>query len=438
MPIEPLINIQGLRVIYNQGKSNEVRALEETSLEIYPHEYVIIYGPSGCGKSTLLYSISGLQRPTYGEVIIKGKPLSKMNRREELEFHQTWIGMIFQAFYLIPSLNIIDNVGLPKTFRGEAIKSRREHSVKLLRRFGIAEQMDKFPSELSGGQKQRVAIARSLVNNPEIILADEPVGNLDSESAENVLTILKELNDVDKKTIIMVTHNAEHLSYADRVIYMKDGRIEKEVVNKEKRPPEKIKKQEEEIIPEEKLPQELKMLMSSFRSLSSQQMNILLIPFKAKQLLSHILSELTDEQVSMAEGFVKEYLFNNIDNRQLLSKLDTDLDQGGGGWNLRRAKSFSARVTGLIDQAKHIAEAPDTAHIALSKYLLETFKVHLDGVALDRFRAFLKLRIDSRINRNELLKRFDASRPLGGVGLYRNTAERIVREVEIIMLMKYS
>lgn len=434
---EPIINISHLRVIYNQGKSNEVRALEETNLEIYPEEYVIIYGPSGCGKSTLLYSIAGLQRPTYGDVVIKKKPLSKMTRREEVEFHQTWIGMIFQAFYLIPSLDIIDNVCLPKTFRGEAIKTRRKDGVRLLRRFGIAEQMDKFPSELSGGQKQRVAIARSLVNNPEIILADEPVGNLDSESAQNVLDILKELNEVDKKTVIMVTHNAEHLPYADRIIYMKDGRIEKEVVQKDKRKIEMKKPEIEEQV-EDNVPPELKMLMGSFGSLSSQQMNVLLIPFKAKQLLAHVLSNLTEEQLSMAESFLKEYLFNNIDREQFASKLDTNLDRGGGGWNRKQARNFTERIEALVSQSRTMATNPERAHIELAEYLSHYFSLTLSGVAADRFRAFLKLRTENRINRAELEKRFDAPKNLGGVGLYKNTAERIVREIEIIMLLKYS
>ncbi|TSD01617.1 MAG: Uncharacterized protein Athens071425_346, partial [Parcubacteria group bacterium Athens0714_25] len=225
---EPIIKTKDLRVIYNQGKSNEVRSLEDANVEIYPQEYVIIFGPSGCGKSTLLYSISGLQAPTYGDVFIEGKKLAEMNKKERVNLHRNNIGMVFQAFYLVPSLSIIGNVCLPKSFSGVAKKIREKDGMKLLQRFSIAEQATKFPNELSGGQKQRVSIARSLINNPQIILADEPVGNLDSESAENVLRILKELNEIDKKTIILVTHNPEHLHFADRIIHMKDGRIVRE------------------------------------------------------------------------------------------------------------------------------------------------------------------------------------------------------------------
>src|SRR3990172_3399673 len=195
---EPIIDIRNLQVIYNKGKSNEVRSLEDINVKIFPQEYVTIYGPSGCGKSTLLYTISGLQSATFGEVFVEGKDIAKISKKEMVELHQTGIGMIFQAFYLISSIKILDNVCLPKIFRGEDMVVRRQEGMKLLRRFGIAEQSAKFPNELSGGQKQRVAIARSLINNPQKILGDEPVGNLDSESAINVLQILKELNEIDK------------------------------------------------------------------------------------------------------------------------------------------------------------------------------------------------------------------------------------------------
>ena len=151
--MEPLISVDKLRIIYNQGKSNEMRALEETNVDIFPKEYVIIYGPSGCGKSTLLYSIAGLQKPTYGDITIEGKDFSKMTQKEMLELHQIGIGLVFQAFYLIPSLTILDNVCLPRAFRGERVSERRKVGIQLLRRFGIVEQADKYPSQLSGGQK---------------------------------------------------------------------------------------------------------------------------------------------------------------------------------------------------------------------------------------------------------------------------------------------
>jgi putative ABC transport system ATP-binding protein len=206
------------------------------------------------------------------------------------------------------------------TFKGASLKQRRETAMKLLHRFNIAEQAYKFPSQLSGGQKQRVAIARSLINDPKIILADEPVGNLDSESSLNVMKIIKELNEVDKKTIILVTHNSEHLVYGDRVISMQDGKIIKEEINKEKRPPEANagagSSEESETSPE------LKMLMRAFSGLTPQQAGALLVPYKSRQLLSHILSELTEEQLNLADNFLKELIYENIDIVGLELNLD--------------------------------------------------------------------------------------------------------------------
>lgn len=433
---EPIITVDQLRVIYNQGKSNEVRSLDGVSVDIFDQEYVIIFGPSGCGKSTLLYGISGLQAPTYGTVRVGGKELAKMTKKEKVRFHQSSIGMVFQAFYLIPTLTVLDNVCLPKVFKGEDLKERREAAMQLLRRFGIAEQADKFPSQLSGGQKQRVAIARSLVNNPDIILADEPVGNLDSESAQNVLEILRELNEVDKKTVIMVTHNAEHLYYADRVIHMKDGKKVSEEIIREKRPKEAIRK-EVEYKPEE-ISSELKILMRTFKNLSLQQVGVLLIPFKAKQLLAHILGELTEEQMSAAEALLKDFLFHNIDADSFQEKLDADLDDGGAGWNKHRVQTFTGRIQAILGQAEKVAAESEAALIELSNYLTNLFHLKLDDEALLRFRSFLKLRIENRIDRFGLHQRLDAPRTLGGVGLYKGTADKVVREIEMIMLLKYS
>lgn len=435
---DPLIVIDKLRVIYNRGKPNEMRALEETNLVIYPHEYVIIFGSSGCGKSTLLYSISGLQSATYGSVIIKGKVIAEMNERETLDLHQTMLGMVFQAFYLIPSLNILDNVCLPRVFRGESLSERKKSGFGLLRRFGIAEQGDKMPNQLSGGQKQRVAIARSLVNNPDIILADEPVGNLDSESAQNVLDILKELNDVDKKTIIMVTHNPDHLIYADRVIHMKDGRVIKEQVFKEKRPVIKENKIESLLAEDTEENSELKILMNSFKNLLPQQVDMLLIPFKAKQLLTHLLSELSDEQVSMAEAFMKELLFKNIDLSTFTGRLDLELDQGGAGWNKLRAMKFAKRVQSILDMTQALHTTTDAGAVALGAYLEKEFHLSLNDASRLRLQAALKLRLESAIGQIGLSRKLDKSFIQGGVGLRRDTVEKMTREIEIIMLLKYS
>ncbi len=433
---EPIIQVDHLKVIYNKGKQNEVRSLFDVSVKIYPKEYVIIYGPSGCGKSTLLYSMSGLQAPTEGQVTVEGRNLSQISKKDMVELHQVGIGMVFQAFYLIASLSVLENVCLPKVFRGEPTDKRQEEGIKLLHRFSIVEQAKKFPSELSGGQRQRVSIARSLINNPQIIFADEPVGNLDSESSENVMRILKELNEVDKKTIILVTHNPEHLHFADRIIYMKDGRVVKEEVNTEKRP---IEAKDIPDVKYEELSNEMKLLMRTFKNLSLAQIGSLMVPFKANQLMSHILSELSHEQIQVAESYLKEFLFKNIDAETLFHDLDMKYENGGADWNKRRAESFISRVSEITNISRALTEKNETeSSKMLVNYLVELFKLKVDKEEEVTLVAFLRLRIRNKIDREELEKKLDAPKKVGGMGMHSITAEKVSREVEIIMLMKYS
>lgn len=434
--IEPIIKVQNLHVIYNKGKSNEVRSLVDVSVSIYPHEYIIMYGPSGCGKSTLLYSMSGLQLPTSGEVKVKGQDISKMKKKELVALHQTGIGMIFQAFYLISSLTILDNVCLPKVFCGEDRKSRRARGMDLLRRFSLIEQAHKFSNQLSGGQQQRVSIARSLVNDPDIIFADEPVGNLDSESAENVLKILKDLNEIDKKTIIMVTHNPEHLIYADRILHMKDGQIISEEINKDKRPREALLEEDNKL--PNAISTELKLLTRIFKNFSPQQIGSLLVPFKAKQIMAHLLMQLTDEQVSSAENFLKDLLFKNIDIKTFKHNLDLNFDAGGAGWNKLRAASFSRRIEEIIKHTNALTEDYHSAVRPLAQYLIELFKLSLDIEAENRLTSFLLLRIENKIDAFQLQEKLDLPIAKGGVGLYKNTAGKIAKEIETIMLLKYT
>jgi putative ABC transport system ATP-binding protein len=432
---DSIIKAEQLKVIYNEGKSNEVRSLDDVSLEIFPQEYLIVHGPSGCGKSTLMYSIAGLQLPTSGEISINGKPLSKMKMRDKLEVHQDVIGMIFQAFYLIESLSVLDNVCLPMTFKGASLKERKKEAMRLLQRFGIAEQAHKFPNQLSGGQKQRVAIARSLINNPKIILADEPVGNLDSESSLNVMKIIKELNEVDKKTIILVTHNAEHLHYGDRIITMRDGKIINEEINKEKRPPEAAEKDMAEMI--KNISPELRILMRAFKSLTPQQVGTLLVPYKSRQLLSHIISELTEEQLGVADRLLVEFLYKNIDEKSLAESLDKNESDGGANWDKRKAKSFAERAKEITWQSEFVRNNPEKSPVVLSEYIINLFDLNIDPEIKKRLIALLKDRVENKIDFIETRKQIDLPRIMGGLGIYKSTSERIAREIEVIMLLSY-
>lgn len=223
--MEPLIKIENLSVIYDRGLPSEMTAINNINADINPKEFVIIFGPSGCGKSTLLYSISGMETEYIGKILITGKSIHDLNQTELAKFRRDKVGLVFQSFNLIPSLNVLMNTVLPQIFKGGNRLTRARKAKKLLARFNILNLANRLPQFLSGGQQQRVAIARSLINEPSIILADEPLGNLDSKSALEVMKIFEELNQREGKTVIMVTHEALYLKYAEKIIYMKDGEI---------------------------------------------------------------------------------------------------------------------------------------------------------------------------------------------------------------------
>lgn len=267
-------------------------------------------------------------------------------------------------------------------------------------------------------------------------MADEPVGNLDSESAENVLQILKGLNEVDKKTIILVTHNPDHLVYADRILYMKDGRIVSEQINKDKRP---LKALQEEVAKEpDIITNELKLLMRTFKNFSPQQASSLLVPYKAKQLMAYLLAQLTDEQIDSAENYLKDLLFKNIDISTFKKSLDLDFNNGGAGWNKLRAQSFTLRINSMLLLSQALAEDYQKALIPFADYLIDLLDVKIKDKAKTRLVAFLRMRLENAIDVFGLQERLDAPVSVGGVGLYKNTSERMVREIEMIMLLKFS
>lgn len=203
----------------------EVYALNGVTMKIDKGEFVAIMGPSGSGKSTLLNMIGCLDKPTSGEVIIDGVEISKLNDRQLTELRRDTIGFVFQQYNLIPTLTALENVELPMIFKGINKWEREERAKELLKLVGI-DEMDRRPLELSGGQQQRVAIARALANNPQILLCDEPTGNLDTKSGEVVMQIIKELNEKEGVTVVLVTHDPSLSEYANRVVRIKDGVID--------------------------------------------------------------------------------------------------------------------------------------------------------------------------------------------------------------------
>lgn len=222
----PVIRITNLSKKFMLGDI-EVQALESVSLEVYSGEFICFFGPSGCGKSTLMSMIAGLQPPSTGSILIRGEDLAKMSTNDLANHRRTKIGMVFQAFNLIQNMNVMENIALPLTFARISKSRRLKRAENLLEIVAMSKYKNRTPSQLSGGQQQRIAIARSLVANPWIILADEPTGNLDSKSANDVMRLLISLNRKSKRTVILITHNPEYTQYADRIFWMQDGRVVK-------------------------------------------------------------------------------------------------------------------------------------------------------------------------------------------------------------------
>ena len=218
-----MIKLTGINKIY---RTNEIEtlALENVNLDVIKGEFVSIMGPSGCGKSTLLNIMGLLDAPSSGKIEINGTSVESMKDKELAAFRNKTLGFVFQSFHLINSLNVIDNVELPLLYRKMAAKERTRLAKEVLERVGLSHRMRHMPTQLSGGQCQRVAIARAIVGNPEIILADEPTGNLDSKMGAEVMELLHKLNKEDGRTIVMVTHNEEQAKQTSRTIRIFDGR----------------------------------------------------------------------------------------------------------------------------------------------------------------------------------------------------------------------
>ncbi len=227
MDPEVVVKLDNVWKIYKTGKI-EYPALRGLNLQVKEGEFVSVMGPSGSGKSTLLNIIGALDRPTKGKVVIAGRDLSSLDDEELAVFRRKVIGFVFQTFNLIPRLTAAENVEVPMIANGVPIRDRVKRAIMLLRIVGMEEFAHHKPMELSGGQQQRVAIARALANNPKIILADEPTGNLDTANKKVVMHLLKKLNKEQGKTIIVVTHDPEVAAIADRIVYIRDGKIVKE------------------------------------------------------------------------------------------------------------------------------------------------------------------------------------------------------------------
>jgi putative ABC transport system ATP-binding protein len=423
MAVKPIISIKNMSVVYNRGLSTEFQALKNVSLDIYEKEYVIFFGPSGSGKSTLMYTIAGLETPTKGEVSVKGsRNLSELPEEELMEYHRNFVGMIFQAFYLVPTLSAEGNIELPMVFRGIDPNVRKKTSKTLMDRFGIASYKDNLPTGMSGGQQQRVAIARSLVNNPSLVLADEPVGNLDSENAAVVVDLIADLNKTDNKTVIHVTHDPRHLSRADRVFYIKDGEIVRVVVNRDVT---KGQKRADDKSAMDKV--------AAMNPYSSEE------EMKAKLILNSILMPYGYHQIERIERIIGKYVSGLINKAELQKLLDISEEAGGAGLDKRAAKKMAEQVVDMVSEIKHFEKIENKTKeirkqaLELADYLEDHCKHKVKLDQKERLVEALAYRLSGEIGQDKLELILDEPFKDGGVGLDKRIAKDMAERVELLL-----
>jgi putative ABC transport system ATP-binding protein len=241
-----IITTENLTKVYGKGET-AVTALDHVSLKVNAGEFVAVMGPSGCGKSTLLHLLGGLDRPSEGGVSIDGTAIADMKDDDLTRLRRRKMGFVFQFYNLIPVLNAVENAALPVTLDGVKPAEAKKRAAEWLQRFGLGDRLASRPDQLSGGQQQRVAVARALVAEPALILADEPTGNLDTRSGDEIAGLLRQVTKEYGRTVVMVTHDPRIAAYADRIIFLKDGKVIDETQLERKGAAEKIASKMKEI-----------------------------------------------------------------------------------------------------------------------------------------------------------------------------------------------
>ncbi len=424
--------MKNLEITYNKGKENEFKATKGVNIEIYPEEYIAFFGPSGCGKSTLFYCILGILAPSAGEILVKGKNPYKFSAEEMVNFQTSVIGIIYQAFFLINSISVIDNVALPQIFQGIPPHKRNQRAMELLKRFEIDSKAQFYPDNLSGGQSQRVSVARSMVNNPDILLADEPTGNLDSISTKQVMDALEEINQRDRKTVIMITHNAAQLKYCHRVFYMKDGVVARVVPNPEKKQIAKVDKTQ--------------MLVTEMEQLSRMYPYDPPDVLKVKSLVNFLTQDLNFDQLARLEGAIKVMVDRKTTPDKLIEYLTASYDAGGVGLSKPRARKITDKIVKILDQSKDIQRYrrrllradlftnQDELVANITNYLI----VDYHGNFTPEQKSNLKNAIFDRLVGNFRKEGFEAriATPVkdGGAGFNRKTAHNLTLHLEKILI----
>lgn len=418
----PIVELKDVEYFYSEGTQAEVHALKKVSLEIKRGEYVAFFGPSGCGKSTLLYLIAGIERPTSGEVLVDGKNMNDLSEMDLEIFRQSGVGIIFQNFNLIPSISVLENVAMPLAFLGVSSNERNEKAGKILERLGISNLAGRYPFELSGGQQQRVGIARALANDPPLILADEPLGNLDSKNANAVLDYLEEFHEGDGRTIIMVTHEEWSLHGAGKIFHMKDG----EVTKVETKEPKKDRSER----PEQKVGPG-KMEVQSPQNL-------------AKAYSNYLLHGYPKEEVERLEQLVFSWFNGEIDGEKFKNMLDTPFKKGGVGIRTERADKITKSVGDFIIQSKNLGamyqkilkEATADVYnetVSMRHWLLEDSKSHFEDAQIDILDRTIGDRIRRFIPDKQFVHTLNLSKNYGGVGMRIDVALKIGEKLETLL-----
>lgn len=433
--MEPILRTEKLAVIFNEGKSNEYVALKDVSIKIYPEEYIIFFGPSGSGKSTLLYSLLGLLTPAHGKIFIKGRDYAGFSEKDKNNRTAKSFGMVFQQYNLLFSLNVMDNVILPQVLIGKPGRERKEKAMTLLKRFGIEARAKQPPAMLSGGQQQRVAVCRALINDPDIILADEPVGNLDSESARIVMETLKNINVKDKKTVILVTHDPRYLPFADRVYFFKDAGIDHE---------EKMKRVDtDEVLGTGPGSSQDKSL--DLERLARVHPNMSVDELKACSLSNWLVDEVTPEQRKRIEDSMVKLIQGMLSPHGFYEELDRPFSKGGAGLYAQSAMSLAKKVAHILREAHNYGEKEEKAKDetrkkrllrTLRSYVLEEHKGDLMPEKMERFSSALDERIHGKLSHEAFVKLLSSKFSAGGVGFSEITAQRLAERLEIILSLK--
>lgn len=428
-----IIELKGVELTYNRGKSNFFKALKSIDLTIRKGDFVVIFGPSGCGKSSLLNVIAGLESPDEGGVLVDGVDISGMREKERANYHRKKIGMVFQAYNLIPTLDVLDNIALPQMFVDVGKKQREARALSIMERFGIGDYEDKLPMELSGGQQQRVGISRAIVNDPDLILADEPIGNLDSESAGNVMGILGDLNRQEGKTVVMVSHNPENISWGTHIVYMKDGQIIKE----EFRDPEReLSNEKRGVVEEETF---VDRIAERFRGLSPEQIDLLLNPLRAEIITEFLFIPFEEYRIGRIRSLIQARLSGRVEMTEMFQKFDQSSKEGGVDLDRRLAQNIVSKVEGIVafkEAYEKEKTNPKKAELVLRFVLDED--CDLDQPKKKLLLDLIEKRIDSGLGQKSFFELLDLEQARGGVGVDRRLARKLCRKIDLALALTYA